>query len=107
MCTTNTPIKVLLLEFPHPCADWLLDTTEANIHIVQDLTIEQLQKEPLRIDSLLQVTYTDGQQPYCILKFKVKAATVLCTGVYWITTTPLLSTNFKTFKRNYAAWISM
>ena len=60
MSTTDTPIKVLLREFPQPCAAWLLNTTEANIHYVQELNIDLPPKEPLRADSLLQVTLADG-----------------------------------------------
>ena len=64
----------MLHEFPQPCAAWLLDTSEANIHFVKELTIEQIHKEPLRVDSLLQVTLVDGRQTLLHIEIQGKSS---------------------------------
>jgi len=61
MSNSDTPIKVLLRHDPKPIAAWLLDMQESTIDDVKELNVD-LPTGALRIDTLLQVIFTDGCQ---------------------------------------------
>ena len=74
MSATDTPIKMLLHEFSHSYAAWLLNTTEENIAIVQELNTELPPKSPLRADLLQQVTFINGQRTLLHIEIQGKGS---------------------------------
>ena len=74
MSITDTPIKVLMREFPHPCAAWLLNRSETTIQSVQELNFNMFPKKYQRPDSLWQVTFADGLQTLLHIEIQGKSS---------------------------------